>query len=413
MAEPEKRGVNMAERYKLLIVASHPVQYAAPAYREMAAHPRLDLLVAYCSLQGAEEGLDPEFGVKVAWDVPLLEGYRWVHVPNRSPMPGIGGFFGLINPGLWSLIRRGSFDAVLIYGYNFLSYWIAGLAARRAGCALLMGTDAVQLKSKHGGWWWKRWVKGPFVRFVYGLPDIVTVPSTRTRRFLRTLGIADERMTLTHYTVNNHFFTETAACVDRAAVRASWQIPADALVALYGAKLAPWKRPQDLLEALARMRPTDAPGPAIYAVFAGEGALRKELEARAETLGLKDRVRFLGFVNQRQLPMVYAAADLLVLPSENEPWGLVVNEAMACGIPAVVSDQVGAATDLIVSGETGEVFPVGDVDALAAILAELHYDRAKLARLASGARERIAGWSYADHVAGMVDAVGKAVARCR
>ena len=80
----------MGRKYRVLLIASHPIQYAAPLYRLMAKHPQLDILVAYCSLQGAEKGVDPGFGVEVAWDVPLLEGYPWVHVPNRSPRPGIG-----------------------------------------------------------------------------------------------------------------------------------------------------------------------------------------------------------------------------------------------------------------------------------------------------------------------------------
>ena len=108
------RGLNTARKHRVLIVAAHPVQYAAPVFRAMGAHPRLDLLVAYCSLKGATEAIDPEFGVPVAWDVPLLDGYPWVHVPNRSPWPARGRFFGLFNPGLWGLVRRVGFDAVVL-----------------------------------------------------------------------------------------------------------------------------------------------------------------------------------------------------------------------------------------------------------------------------------------------------------
>lgn len=93
-------------QYRVLIVDAHPVQYAPPLYRRMAQHPGVEILVAYCSLQGAERGIDPEFGVEVAWDLPLLEGYPWVQVPNRSLRPAIGRFFGLINSGLWKLVRR-------------------------------------------------------------------------------------------------------------------------------------------------------------------------------------------------------------------------------------------------------------------------------------------------------------------
>src|ERR1700737_5596457 len=123
----EERGavpsaVSMHRR--LLIVGSHVVQYSSPVFQRLAKDPRLEIMVAYCSMQGAQAGVDPGFGVEVSWDTPLLEGYSWVHVPNRAPRPGIGRFFGLFNPGLWKLIRDGKFDAVFVSGYFYATAWI-------------------------------------------------------------------------------------------------------------------------------------------------------------------------------------------------------------------------------------------------------------------------------------------------
>ena len=93
------------QKYRVLIVASHPVQYAAPLFRRMAQHPKLDILVAYCSLQGAEPGIDSEFGIEVSWDIPLLDGYPWQELPNQAPHPGLGKFWGLINWSYGGLFR--------------------------------------------------------------------------------------------------------------------------------------------------------------------------------------------------------------------------------------------------------------------------------------------------------------------
>ena len=150
-------------------------------------------------------------------------------------------------------------------------------------------------------------------------------------------------------------------------------------------KLVPWKRPLDLLEAVARVQ-------GLYLFLAGEGPLRPLLEARAEREDLRDRVRFLGFVNQRQLPKVYAAADFLVLPSDYEPFGVVVNEAFSCGLPAIVSEACGSAGDLVRDGETGYVVPVGAVDVLAERLRTLAADAELRGEMAQRARARIADW---------------------
>jgi glycosyltransferase involved in cell wall biosynthesis len=203
--------------------------------------------------------------------------------------------------------------------------------------------------------------------------------------------------------VDNGWWTDQAARVDRAAVRAGWNIPQNATVAVFCAKLQQWKAPLDLLEAFAQ-----AAVPNSYLVYAGDGPEKENLERRAAELGLTGSVKFLGFVNQSQLPSTYAASDFLVLPSLFEPFGLVVNEAMLCGLPAVVSDRVGAKFDLVRPNENGYVFPAGDVEALAGVLRQMMSDPEKRAGMSAAARRRMETWSpkeYADGVARAVNAV--------
>jgi glycosyltransferase involved in cell wall biosynthesis len=126
-------------------------------------------------------------------------------------------------------------------------------------------------------------------------------------------------------------------------------------------------------------------------------------------MGICDRVRFLGFVNQSGLPETYTASDILVLPSSYEPFGLVVNEAMLCGCPVVVSDRVGARFDLVRPGETGYIFPCGDVAALAAALSDALRDRSELHRMGEAARKRMETWSHLDYARALMHAVSKAV----
>ena len=394
-------------RFKVLAIASHPVQYMAPLFRRMAQEPALDLQVAYCSLRGATAaGFDPDFQVSVQWDVPLLDGSRWVEVPNKGT--GEDSFGGLNNPGLRELIREGKSDAVLCYlGYRCASFWIARRAARAAGAAFLFGTDAHSLDPRDAKKW-KTWTKRLLWPFLFRQADQVFVPSTGTFRMIESLGIPSDRITLTPYAVDNDWWKEQSAQVDRAAVRAQWGAAQDQPVILFCAKLQTWKRPLDLLRAFERAALGDA-----LLLFAGEGSQRKELEQEAAHLKIQDRVKFLGFVNQSQLPALYTGADVLVLPSDYEPFAVVVNEAMCCGCPAIVSDKVGAGPDLVSPVRPEFVFPVGDIAALAATLQLAFADRRELRETARRAGLHVEQHAPQVTLARTIEAVSKAVSRVR
>jgi glycosyltransferase involved in cell wall biosynthesis len=385
-------------RYRVLAVCSHPVQYTAPYFRRLAQHPRIDLLVAYCTLRGAEPGHDPEFGATVQWDIPLLDGYSWIHIPNLGT--GDESFMGLNNPGLWKLIRGGGFDAVFCFtGYIRASFWIARASAWFSGAPFIFGTDTTTLNSQNGRGW-KRTAKKLFWPYLYRCATQVIVPSNGTRDLMLSLGVPAERISFTPYSVDNDWWLSQSGKVNRAEIRATWGVPSDAPVILYCAKLQPWKRPQDLLRAFAKMTSQNS-----VLVFAGEGPLRSELEKEAQQLGVLERCRFLGFVNQSQLPSVYTASDVFVLPSIYEPFGVVVNESSLCGCAVVASDRVGSARDLIAPVDPELIYPFGDIAALTAILEKLSADPVRCRKLGLAARTRMVTWSPADTVAGTVQAV--------
>jgi glycosyltransferase involved in cell wall biosynthesis len=393
-------------RLRVLSIGQQPAQYQAPLFRRMAARNDVDLYVAYCTLRGAEAAHDPEFGATVQWDVPLLDGYPWVQVPNRGS--GAESFWGVRNSGLWRIIRQGHFDAVICYvSYRRATFWIARIAAKLSGAAFLFGTDTTTLNPLDGRMW-KRSVKRVMWPFLFRLADQIIVPSSGSRELMLSLGLPDERVTITPYVVDNDWWLAQSAKVDRAAVRASWGASDTDGVVLFCAKLQPWKRPFDLLEAFAKAELSDT-----LLVFAGAGPLRAELEARAVSLGMAKRVRFLGFANQSQLPAIYTAADLMVLPSVYDAFGVVVNEAMLCGCAVAASDHVGAARDLIAQGQTGFVYPCGDVDALAEVLRQAFRDRPKLNEIERMARAQMETWSPRENIQATVEAVARGIARLR
>ena len=381
---------------RLLIVASHPVQYASPQFRFYTADERLDVTVAYCSLEGAEQMHDPDFDVTFAWDVPLLDGYRWELVPNRSPRPRLRGALGLVNTGLWSMIRRDRFDVVIsLIGYRSLSSWIAIAAAKLRRMPLVLTLDAHVVQPVDGKSW-KVPIKRAVLPLIFRIPDGVFAPSSRAVKYVQEMGI-ETPIFMTPVVIDSDFFRSGAAAADRESVRRDWGIPEDAFAVLFVGKFASWKRPGDVLEAVARV-------PGAYAVLAGDGPLRPGLERRASELAVADRVRFLGFVPQTRLPEVYAAADVLMLPSDYEPFGLVVNEMFAADHPAVVSDACGSAGDLVRDGETGFVVEVGDVAGYAFALGNLARDPDSAARMGKAASNRLDTWGPAQNREAVVEA---------
>lgn len=393
-------------RYRVLFVCGHPVQYMSPLLRRMAQHPQLDVRTAYCRLRGAQAGIDPEFGAKIQWDIPLLDGYPWVEIPNKGT--DSEGFFGLYNPGLWKLVREGNFDAVFCHtGYIRASFWITYFASKFSRSAFLFGTDATSLAPRDSSKW-KPLVKRMIWPLLYRLASQIVVPSSGSCDLMRSLGIPNERVTRVPFVVDNHWWIAQSALVDREAVRASWGASPNTSVILFCAKLQPWKRPLDLLQAFAQAKIANS-----LLVFAGEGALRESLQSEAARLGCSDKLRFLGFVNQSQLPACYTGADLLVLPSQYEPFGLVINEAMLCGCMAAASDQVGAGRDLITPIDPSFIYPCGDVAALAALLRRALSDPQQLVRLREAAGQRMKTWSPREYIAATMEAVERAVSRVR
>jgi glycosyltransferase involved in cell wall biosynthesis len=165
---------------------------------------------------------------------------------------------------------------------------------------------------------------------------------------------------------------------------------------LFAGKLESIKRPVDLIEAARWM----TGGTRLLIV--GAGPLREPCAQLAARLQVS--ADFRGFLNQSELPRAYAIADALVLPSERESWGLAVNEAMACGLPAVVSDGVGCGPDLVSPGITGEIYPVGDTKALAERLERIFGEVRTEKRRSHRCRERVGAYSLRAATEGLVAA---------
>jgi glycosyltransferase involved in cell wall biosynthesis len=344
----------------------------------------------------------------VKWDLPLLEGYVWTQVPNKARNPGLGRFFGLWNPGLWKLIRTGSFDAVVLCtGYMLASHWIALLAAKSLGIPVIFSTDTSVIESRDRAGW-KNWIKPKILGWAYRSADVLMTLSRAGREVAVRVGMPAERIASVRSVMDKTEWQARAAQFDRNLIRDEWNVAHEAPVAFYCAKLQVWKCPLDLVRAFAR-----AAVPGAYLVLAGDGPQRGEVEAEIAKLGLNANVRMLGFVNASQLPGHYKAADILVLPSRYDPCPFVVPESMFSGTPVILSDAVVGRADLIDSGKSGFLYPCNDVEALAALLRHTLSNRALLSELRSGVESQMQSWTAQDYVDSFIDGIELAISRKR
>ena len=383
-------------RLRLVAVETHPIQYKAPLFRKLAADPRLDLTVFFALVpDAAQQGAG--FGVAFEWDQPLRAGYRSETLANRAKRPSATAFAGCDTPEIGARLRELRPDAVLVNGWVAKTCLQALWACKRLGIPCLVRGESNLLRRRAA---WKHALHGLLLRQYAGWLAI----GSANREFYRFHRCPEERIFWAPYAVDNAFFAAQAAARAgrRSELRAAFGIPADAVVFLFAGKLEAKKRPTDLLAAVARL-PVDLKS-RVHVLVAGDGPLRGECErcARAENLP----VAFAGFLNQSRLPDAYAAADVLVLPSDaGETWGLVVNEAMASGRPAVVSRAAGCCADLVVENETGRACGCGDVAGLAEILGGYVRDPAAAARQGAAAAERVRAFSLETAAAGIVAAV--------
>jgi glycosyltransferase involved in cell wall biosynthesis len=372
-------------------INTHPIQYFAPLYADLNRTKDLSITVLYCSDQSLRGATDHGFGRTVKWDIDLLAGYeaRFIRGADRRGAPD--SFFSMIAPQLWQEVRSGGFDALVVHGHTPAAMLLAATAAKTARvpsflrCETHLGLRRSTLKSL---------LRRPLIGTCYRQLDGVLAIGSANREFYRAVGVPERRIFDMPYAVDNERFMTGArlASGQRAELRSGLGVEDNRPIVLYAAKFQRRKRPDDLLRAAARLNREDAN---FHIVMIGSGEMEPELRGLTRQLGLPN-IHFAGFVNQAALPRFYAACDVFVLPSENEPWGLAVNEAMCAGLPIVASAEIGCVPDLVQDSRNGRTFNAGDINGLSEALRPLLADPELRRRMGAGSREIIAGWSYAE-----------------
>ena len=379
---------------KLAIVATHPIQYFSPWYRYLATRVDISIHVFYLWDFGVSCRLDSGFQQPIKWDIPLLEGYEYTFVPNKSRRPNTDRFSGLWNPSVVRQVEACQPSAILMLGYNFATFMYLILRVRNI--PLIFRGDSHRLVRRAG---LAESIRRKLIALVFRRFSAFLYVGSANYEYFRYHGVPPNKLFRSPHAVDNERFFSSAeeARVQSVLWKEELGISSRDLVILYAGKLEPNKRPFALLDAFLAADLRD-----VSLLFVGSGPLEAQLRQAAER---HPKIYFAPFQNQSVMPRTYCGGDIFVLPSWSETWGLAVNEAMCIGLPVILSDHVGCARELVVPYENGLIFKAGDVPALAACLREAVSDRARLKRWGERSRLLIQDYSYRQTTDGLLEAM--------
>src|SRR5439155_19698713 len=371
----------------LAILMSHPSNLDGPLFSKIAASAPFDLTVYYLETDQIAEKVDPELGFSPNWDIPVVSGYRSMLCPR--------GFIRRVR-FLWRECFAGAkYGLVIVPGYNRLDVALLAQYSRRQ--ALGMRLDAVSIYPEPPC---KRRLKRMALKQVLRRYAVFHPVGSLTERFLQELGVRSTQMSRFPYAADNGYLSTRAERFrrEREGLLAELGIQAGTFVVLGVLKFVPRENPMELLRGFCSFRKR-FPDSAL--ILVGTGPLEGEIRECLGAMNLSEAARLVGYARYSDLPQWDGISNVFVHPAAAEPGGVSVNEAMACGLPVVASDRVGASHDLVIEGLNGFCYPSGDSEALADCLGKIA-SRPEQGREMGKWSQRIAHrWSHEESIASL------------
>jgi len=340
---------------RIAIITTHPIQYNAPLFGLLSSRSVIESKVFYTwGKESMDDKYDHGFGKKVKWDIDLLSGYHYEFLENISKDKGSHHFNGIDNPDLIEKINAFQPDAILVFGWPLKSH-LKAMRHFKGKLPVYFRGDSV-LKKSDG--FLKKLLKKIYISWVYRFVDIAFYAGEKNKSYFLEYGLKENQLIYAPHAINNLFFeTQLSMYFNRCADwRTKLSIKSDEVVFMYAGKLDVNKNTAFLCDCFIALNNENC-----HLVIVGDGIEKDRL---MKLYSKKENIHFLSFQNQSEIPFLYGMADVFVLPSHNETWGLSVNEAMVCGCSILLSSAVGCAPDLVVEGVTGFVFELNDKEDL-------------------------------------------------
>lgn len=378
---------------RVVIITELIAPYRIPVFNALARQRGIDLHVIFLAETDPTQRQWLVYKDEICFPYEVLPSWR-----RR-----VGKHNFLLNRGMDAALRRASPDVIVCGGYNYVASWNSMRWARRNHVPFFLWVESTarDFRSNHA------LIESLKTKFLRGCDGFV-VPGKSSFEYLNGYGVPEEIVFTAPNAVDTQFFETRTEMVRRnaAAHRNALCLPSHFF--LFVGRLIVEKGVLDLLDAYASLAPQIRKE--IGLVFVGDGAAKSELQRRAAAI-VPGSVQLAGFVQREELAALYALADALVFPTHTDPWGLVVNEAMACGLPVICSSAAGCAEDLVEDHANGRVVCAGDIGQLAYCMDELARDVELRSRMGDRSRERIPRYSPDAWAAGMAEAVRSAKSR--
>ena len=382
----EVAGDVMSRRIVILTEIISP--YRIPVFNALAQQEGLALHVIFLAETDTAQRQWRVYKDEMRFSYQVLPSWRW-RMGTRNV---------LWNRGLRSALNRANPEAIICGGYNYFASWNALFWARSHKVKFILWSESNRHDAR-GGYAWVEWLKAYFLEHC----NSFVVPGQASLEYLQSLGVARESIVVAPDAVDNCWFQEQAENIRARDPEFRQKLRLPDRFVLFAGRLIPEKGVFDLLEAYAKL---DAEVRSkVGLVFAGDGISRTELERRAKVIS-PGTICFPGFAHRENLAGFYAYAEALILPTHSDPWGLVVNEAMACGLPIIVSSVAGCAPDLVEDGGNGYVVPPRDSVRLRAAIDSLVRNPELRQKMAARSLERIRKHSPETCALGLAAAAG-------
>lgn len=360
---------------RVLILSEIISPYRIPVFNALAQHEGLDLHVVFLS--------ETDAGLR-QWRV-YRDEIRFSYEVLPSARLRAGRRSLILNWKLRSCLKKFAPETIICGGYNYVASWEALWWAKKQGAELVLWSESNRHDTRSG----LEWVESLKTYFLSRCDGFV-VPGKASFEYLQSLGSACERISIAPNAVDNDWFQTQAESMRKLSseFRAKLALPQRFL--LYVGRIVPEKGVFDLLGAYAEL--DSAVRSSVGLVFAGDGPGKAELEWQAQNIS-PGMICFPGFLHREDLAGVYALADALILPTHSDPWGLVVNEAMASGLPIIVTSVAGCSSDLVEDGWNGYVVPPSNPEELVAAIDLLLRDSHLRQKMSVHSRQRIRDYS--------------------